>query len=107
MIEFESLQWQSSDGSTRTVSVLDECVTSNKAKDFQRVLGVPDSRVHPSIRRSEAMFCRAVLQQWCNELSSSPSAFPVNWITLMSKLKEIGLRELASTLNTALTSTGV
>lgn len=102
MVELESMYWKDSDGTARYVSVLDECVSKNSAEDLRKALGIPDNKISMVIHQIPMAFCRSVFQQWYNYGSTSTKSYPINWVTVMRALGEVGLNDVAKKVNTVL-----
>lgn len=102
MLELDALYWVDKNGITNNVSIVDACVEKELAEELRKALGIPDYRLTSFVREMPAAFCRAVFQQWYNERSTTSRGYPINWITLLKALDEVGLKDVAKKAHTAL-----
>lgn len=102
MHELEILHWKDKSGMTYDVSILDACAEKRLAENLKKALGIPDDKITTFVRSTPMAFCRAVLQQWYNYGSITAQGYPINWITLMKALNEVGLKDVAKKANAAL-----
>ena len=102
MMELESLKWTESNGKSKEINILDECIANSLAEELQKTFGIHEDKISLAVRRIPMSFCRSVFQRWYSEGSSPKEAYPISWNGLIKALKAVGMNDLAMNIESAL-----
>ena len=103
MSELKLMTWQNKESNeVNEVQVIKECVQHNLCSKLQSMFGLGTADITEYVKQNPEYCCQAVFQKWYVRGSIPQEAYPISWNSVIKVLKELGLQEVSSQLQSAL-----
>lgn len=103
MSELKLMTWQNKESSeVDEVRIIEECVQHNVCGKLQSMFGLGTADITEYVKQNPEYYCEVVFQKWYVRGSIPQRAYPISWNSVIKVLKELGLHEVSSQLQSAL-----
>ena len=97
------MTWQNKESSeVNEVRIIKECVQYNVCSKLQSLFGLGTADITEYVKQNPEYYCEAVFQKWYVHGSIPQGAYPISWNSVIKVLKKLGLQEVSSQLQSAL-----
>lgn len=86
------------------VQVIKECTQHSLCSKLQSMFGLGTADISEYVKQNPEYCCQAVFQKWYVRGSIPQEAYPISWNSIIKVLVDLGLEEVSSQLQSALSS---